>query len=107
MIEQQERRSHPRYRIEAPVTLLCEHRGTRFTGRGENMSQTGALVVLPLSVPVRQGQRVQVRLEPRFATTPTDEAPEPSVPRRAHVVRVRRDATLLDGLQQVGLAFDD
>jgi len=107
MIEQHERRGHPRYRIDSPVTLLCEEQGARFAGRGEDMSRTGARVALPLSVPIRRGQRVQMRLEPRFASTPTDETANSSTPRQAHVVRVRRDATLLDGLQQVGLAFDD
>ncbi len=102
---QQERRSDPRYHIDWPVLVCGDSQGREFSGRGQNLSRSGALVVLPLSVPLRPGQTVQMTLQPR---TPGSSGPSPKrgvETRTARVVRVQREPRFLDGLQMVGLRF--
>jgi hypothetical protein len=104
---QQERRVDPRYNIDWPVSVWSEPQGRTFNGRGQNLSHSGVLVVLPLSVPLRPGQQVQMRIGPRMNTRePIDTKKEPAT-RAARVVRVQREPRFLDGLQMVGLRFAD
>ena len=105
MVQTSERRTSPRCRIDWPVSLQLNGRSQVFGGRGRDLSHTGALVALPISVPLRPGQQTEVRLYPRPHTaggTPKNESER----RCARVVRVDRRRTLLEGLQLVGLKFD-
>jgi c-di-GMP-binding flagellar brake protein YcgR len=105
MLLQQDRRSDPRYRIDWPVSISSERTGRTFKGRGQDMSHTGALVVLPLSAPLRPGQQVQVKTQRRSANSIVSEKARPPMLRTARVVRVLRGPQFLDGLQMVGLKF--
>ena len=106
MPAQKERRAHPRYRIDWPVMLRQQGRGLRFSGRGHDLSRIGALVALPLSIPIRTGQRLAIELHrPKSAARPDPSPQEPEV-HDARVVRVQRSASFLDGLQLVGLTFE-
>ncbi len=106
MVEQPERRAYPRYDIDWPVALYQKDRDRLINGRGQDLSRGGALVALPLSVPLRLGQEVEVRLQPRTGPTQTPGNPQTPQVHNARVVRVQRGPRLLDGLQLVGLMFD-
>lgn len=104
MIASQERRIHPRYGIDWPVALRPNDVAWTIGGRGQNLSRGGALVAVPLSIPVRAGQRLELEMRPRADQASHDIAPET---REARVVRVQRGSCILDGLQLVGLTFED
>ncbi|MBN1341366.1 MAG: PilZ domain-containing protein [Phycisphaerae bacterium] len=108
MVSAEERRTHPRYDIDWPVSIRPSDRARVFGGRGQNLSRCGALVALPLSIPIRPGQRMEVKLRasanPAMPEAPKDDTAEV---RSASVVRVQRGTCFLDGLQLVGLEFED
>ncbi len=106
MVGQEERRAHPRYSIDCPISLSPADLARVFGGRGQNLSHSGALVALPLSIPLRPGQDVEVKLHPRPNPMLTGGASQHAEVRNARVVRVQRGTTLFDGLQLVGLTFD-
>ncbi len=109
-IPEQERRIDPRYHIDWKVSLWNDPQGRVFNGRGQDLSRGGALVVLPMSVPLRPGQLVQMKLQPRAIQQVVSEAAEVSDTaaevRDARVVRVQREPRFLEGLQLVGLKFE-
>ncbi len=106
MVHTPERRTSPRCRVDWPVSLQLNGRSQVFGGRGRDLSHTGALVAMPISVPLCPGQRTEVRLYPR--PNAAGGAPKTESERRcARVVRVDRGRTLLEGLQLVGLKFDE
>jgi c-di-GMP-binding flagellar brake protein YcgR len=105
MLLQQDRRADPRYHIDWAVSVSGDRAGRMFSGRGLDLSRGGALVVLPLSAPLRPGQEVQVRLQPRSLNMSAPETAPSSMVRNARIVRVQRGPRFLDGLQMVGLKF--
>ncbi len=107
MVEEQERRIHPRYRIDWPISLSQRRRGRLYSGRGHNLSQGGALVALPMSIPLKPGQELEMKLHPRVKSESVHTSEQPKEVRKAQVVRVERASSFLDGLQLVGLKFED
>jgi hypothetical protein len=107
MVGQQERRAHPRYQIDWPISLRQRQQGQLFNGRGHNLSKGGALVALPMSIPLRPGQEFEVTIQPHPNLDPPEGLPHaPGEVRNARVVRVQRAPRFLEGIQMVGLQFE-
>jgi c-di-GMP-binding flagellar brake protein YcgR len=100
-VVEQERRGSKRFHLDWPVCLW--HEGTKrfYSGRSVNISATGALIHLPLSVPIRSSEQVEVN----FSVPMDQRNAKHSKVFSANVVRVNRGASLLDGRQAVAVEF--
>lgn len=100
-VTETERRGSRRFVLDWPVCLW--HQGTNrfYSARSVNISATGALIQLPLSVPIRAGEQVEVNL----AVPKGPAAPKHSKVFSASVVRVNRGESLLNGRQSVAMKF--
>jgi hypothetical protein len=97
-----ERRFAKRYKLDWPVNLWHETTQRNYTGRSENISVSGALIQLPITVPIRMNEKIDIK----FPTPETNE--EPRYPNKiftATVVRVNRGQSILDGSQSVAVRF--
>jgi len=102
MTDPLERRKEPRRPITQPVQLWHKGLAKSITAVGRDISDSGASLRLPLSVPLTPGQELQLRFAPpakpqHARSAATDQ------PRRARVRRVCRIQTVLNGEQIVGL----
>ncbi len=57
-----ERRRDPRYPLACPLWFIDADGTTVVRSRTENVSTTGAFVLLPASYPLRIGQKVELRM---------------------------------------------
>jgi hypothetical protein len=100
-----EQRQAARAAITAPVTVWMPAAQRSYRGGGVNFSKRGALIRLPLSSPIRIGQKIKLQI-PSGAG-----ADQPDKP--AHheyfccVIRVDRASALHQAEILVALAFED
>jgi hypothetical protein len=67
MVTMADRRRHVRNRIDWPVSVYHPRLGMFINGRSVNVSQSGAMLSLPIAVPIRPGQVVELNF-PRTTT---------------------------------------
>ncbi len=92
-----ERRRHPRQASQASLTLHHAASQRDFPARCLDVSDGGLLAAVPLTMPVRVAQEVEVSaFDPQALGEPA---------RRAVVVRVERDRLLRQGQLAVALNF--
>lgn len=106
MAVNQERRATPRFKIDWPVSLRRKTDGKPLAGRGRNLSRGGALVAMPLSVPVQPGHKLEMRFPPRKHSDSDKTIDQPEA-KAARVIHVHRGQTILDAVQLIGLAFEE
>lgn len=105
MVQMAERRRHTRNRIDWPISLYHPALGMFINGRSIDVSRGGAKVSLPLNVPIRTGQTVEVNF-PRTSTLAKVAGCFSRI-KTARVVRVERsrggvDMPELTGMQPLG-----
>jgi hypothetical protein len=102
VVADNERRVDKRYKLDWPVNLWHESTQRNYNGRSENISVSGALIQLPLTVPIRMNEKIEIK----FPTPESNE--EPRYPNKiftATVVRVNRGQSILEGNQAVAVRF--
>ena len=102
MVAQDDRRAARRYPLQWQVCVWHEASKRFFNGRSDNISGSGALIYLPLTVPVRLNERVEVNF-PSPGISGSDRHPARIF--TAKVVRINRPQSILDGRQAVAVNF--
>ncbi len=105
ILSKKERRSSGRINLDWSVCLWHEATGNFYNGESVNISATGALIKLPLTVPLRISDSVTVKF-------PESEDPgrENSTPEKvfsATIVRVNRGQSILEANQSVAITFQE
>ena len=104
MVDATERRAAPRLPHEWRVTVYHPQLGRNFRARTVNLSAGGALLRVPLSMPVAPQQRLELRLAAEQAEWFEALGSQPSLPHQGNVVRVDR-GLLLAGETMVAIEF--
>jgi len=102
IVAEKEKRGSKRFKMDWQVCLWHEPTQRFFSGRSVNISATGALLQLPLTVPIRLAEEVE------FNFTPPEGQKSDQLPAKvfsARVVRVNRGESILEANQSVALQF--
>ncbi len=102
MVALDNRRAAVRYPLEWQVCLWHDQSKRFFTGRSTNISSTGAMIRLPLTVPLTVDQRVELNF-PSPGIGQNDRHPASIF--SARVVRINRPQSILEGQQVVAVQF--
>ena len=105
MVSAYEQRQTERSAVQWPVSIWHPKAARFFNGRSVNVSTGGALVVLPMKAPLREGQDLEINF-PRSETLAKDKGGFARV-KSAHVVRIDRTDSLMSATVKVGLAFSN
>jgi len=100
MVAQKERRAAKRVKLNWPVCLWHDATQQFYNGRSVDISSTGALVKMPLTVPIRKDDSVEINFPP-----PDDTLEDEGRVFSAKVVRVNRGQSILEANQSVALQF--
>ena len=98
-----EQRSAKRTDVSWPVSIWNPKATKFYNGRSVNVSSDGALVALPLNVPICEGQELELNF-PRTETLAKDKGSFARI-KTARVVRVDRGDTVTAARIKVGLEF--
>jgi hypothetical protein len=98
-----ERRKSKRYDLDWPVCLWHELTQRFYTGRSINISSTGALIHIPLTVPLRTNEKVELNFPPPENSSDMEHSPAKVF--SAQVIRVNRGQSILEANQAVALRF--
>ncbi|NLE29880.1 MAG: PilZ domain-containing protein [Phycisphaerae bacterium] len=102
VVADNERRIAKRYKLDWPVNFWHESTQRNYTGRSDNISVSGALIQLPLTVPIRLNEKIEIK----FPTPENKDEPQyPNKVFSAKVVRVNRGQSILEGNQSVAVQF--
>lgn len=99
-----EQRKESRTDVCWPVSVWLPEANRFFNGRSANVSRMGALIKVPMTMPVRAGNVVEVNF-PRTITLAKQKGQFARI-KRGKVVRVERKDTLKDANIGVGIAFE-
>ncbi|MFA5866219.1 MAG: PilZ domain-containing protein [Phycisphaerae bacterium] len=106
---EQERRCSRRYQLDWPVTLWHEPTKRFYDARSVNISVSGALIQLPLTVPIRKSEDIEVKFTlPKDNEADGQNASNVNVYVKAFsasVVRINRGQSILQAHQSVALTF--
>jgi hypothetical protein len=98
-----DQRRAQRANIDWPVSVWHRQAGQFFNGRGINVSATGALIELPLRIPVQPGQAIELNF-PRQGALASEKGVCARI-KAARVVRVDRGEVLKGVAVRVGVEF--
>ncbi len=98
-----EQRHSQRSAVRWPVSVWHPSAGKFFNGKSLNVSSDGALILLPLRTPVREGQQVEVNF-PRAETLASEKGCAARI-KPARVVRVERANVIATAAVKVALEF--
>ncbi len=102
IVAEKEKRGSKRFKMDWQVCLWHEPTQRFYSGRSVNISATGALLQMPLTVPLRMAEDVE------FNFTPPEGQNSDQFHSKvfsAKVVRVNRGESILDANQSVALKF--
>lgn len=100
-----EQRKAERTDVAWPVSLWHPKAIRFFNGRSVNVSRTGVLLQLPMKMPLRQGQSVELNF-PRTEGLAEDKGGFARI-KSAQIVRIDRSDALESGAVRVGLVFSE
>jgi c-di-GMP-binding flagellar brake protein YcgR len=104
MVEtESERRSAKRYQLDRPVCLWHESAQRFYSGRSVNISNSGALIQLPLTIPIRLQEKVDLNFPTPEGTDGCRQHSDKVF--SAKVIRVNRGQSVLEASQAVALEF--
>jgi hypothetical protein len=98
-----EQRSAKRTSVNWPVSLWHPKALKFFNGQSMDVSSSGALLVLPMRVPVQEGQNVELNF-PRRESLAEVKGCSARI-KRGRVIRIDRDETLKSATIKVALEF--
>ena len=98
-----EQRQAKRSKVQWPVSVWHPKASRFFNGRSIDVSSNGALVMLPMKAPIREGQDLEVNF-PRSELLAQDKGQCARI-KTARVVRIDRSESLTSATIKVALAF--
>jgi len=99
-----EQRREKRTDLAWPVSVWLPEASRFFNGRSANISRTGVLVNVPLTMPVRPGSIVELNF-PRTDSLAREKGQYARI-KRGRVVRIDRQSTLDEACIGVGISFE-
>ncbi|MCF7958021.1 MAG: PilZ domain-containing protein [Phycisphaerae bacterium] len=99
-----EQRSSRRTQVNWPISVWHPKLSKFFNGKGLNVSRSGALVTLPMMVPLRKGQEVEVNF-PRSQAMAKSKGQFARI-KTARIVRIDRSDSVRSTQVKVGLEFN-
>jgi len=103
MVCMNEQREAERLQVDWPISVWHPKASRFFNGHSVNVSRKGALVLLPLKTPIREGQELEVNF-PRSEKLAEDKGAAARI-KSAKVVRIDRYESLTSATVKVALAF--
>jgi hypothetical protein len=103
MVCMYEQREAERLRVDWPVSVWHPKASRFFNGHSVNVSRKGALVLLPMKTPVREGQELEINF-PRAEKLAEDKGAAARI-KSAKVVRIDRYESVTSATIKVALAF--
>ena len=103
MVCMHEQREAERLNVDWPISVWHPKASRFFNGHSVNVSRKGALVLLPLKTPIREGQELEVNF-PRSEKLADDKGAAARI-KSARVVRIDRYETLTSATVKVALTF--
>lgn len=107
ILANKERRSSKRLNLDWSVCLWHEPTSNFYNGESVNISSTGALIKLPLTVPVRISDPVTIRFPQSANGNQENDQSAPEKVFSARIVRVNRGQSILEANQSVALTFQN
>ena len=98
-----EQRNTKRARVNWPISIWHPKASRFFTGRSVDISRGGVLITLPMKVPVREGQNLEINF-PRNEALAKEKGRFARI-KTAKVVRVDRSEAIISTNVKVGLEF--
>lgn len=98
-----EQRNSSRSAVRWPISVWHPSAARFFNGRSLNVSSEGALVLLPMQTPIKEGQKVEVNF-PRAENLASEKGSCARI-KAARVIRVDRSEILDNAAIKVGLEF--
>jgi hypothetical protein len=99
-----EHRKEKRTRLSWPVSVWLPQAGRFFNGRSANISKVGAFIAVAMTVPVRQGDIVEMNF-PRTGALAEEKGQFARI-KRGRVVRIDRRHSLDEATVGLGIAFE-
>ncbi len=99
-----EQRRHTRTELCWPVSIWLPEANRFFTGRSSNISKTGVFITVPMTMPIRMGNTVEVNF-PRTEALAREKGQFARI-KTGKVVRVERKDILKDANIGVAIAFE-
>ena len=103
MLSAFEQRQAERWPVSWPVSVWHPQAGRFFNGRSINVSSDGALLTMPLRVPLREGQNLELNF-PRSEGLAETKGGFARI-KTARVIRVDRSDLISGAAVKVGLVF--
>jgi len=105
MVCMNEQREAQRLSVDWPISVWHPKASRFFNGHSVNVSRKGALVLLPLKTPIREGQELEINF-PRSEKLAEDKGAAARI-KFAKVVRVDRYESITSATIKVALSFAD
>lgn len=99
-----EQRKEARTDLAWPVSIWLPEANRFFNGQSSNISKTGVFVMLPVTMPVRVGQTVEINF-PRTLTLAKQKGRFARI-KSGKIVRVERSDMLKDASISVAIVFE-
>jgi hypothetical protein len=99
-----EQRKEQRTNLSWPVSVWLPQAGRFFHGRSANISKLGAFICVPMTMPVRKGDMVEMNF-PRTDALAEEKGQFARI-KRGRVVRIDRNHSLQDAMVGLGIAFE-
>lgn len=99
-----EQRKEARTDLSWPVSIWLPEANRFFNGRSDNISKTGVLTVVPVTMPVRVGQIVEINF-PRTSVLAKQKGQFARI-KSGKIVRVERSDMLKDANIGVAITFE-
>jgi len=100
-----EQRNGTRTELSWPVSIWLPEANRFFNGRSSNISKTGVMVRLPVTVPLRAGHFVELNF-PRTISLAKQKGGFARI-KAGKVVRIERNSLMDDATIGVGIAFSE
>jgi len=98
-----EQRTSERTAVKWPVSIWNPKAARFYNGRSVDVSADGALIALPMHLPVCEGQELEINF-PRMESLAKDKGSFARI-KNATVVRIDRGDTLVSATVKVGVVF--
>ena len=99
-----EQRKENRTNLSWPVSIWLPDANRFFNGRSANVSRAGVFVSVPMTMPVREGQMIELNF-PRTQSLATEKGQFARI-KSGKVIRVERKSVLKDASVGIAVAFN-
>lgn len=100
-----DRRRHRRHPLSAGVQFYHEPSAGDYPARAVDISDSGMLMYVPVSAPVKPGHPIRVTIRSAHRRPDDGLGTLDDTPRDARIVRVQREGMMITGKLAVGVEF--